>query len=85
MQPKKYFTVDIAHIIKTYTTESSSGVVLRSTGAYEMLSGHLAGSLPGWVVKLRVWFQANTPARLFSLYSENRSHDFPSSLEINVN
>ena len=37
-------------------TESSSRVVVRSTGAYEKLSGHPAGPVPGWVAELSAQF-----------------------------
>ena len=33
--------------------ESSSGVVVRSTGAYGRLSGHPAGPVLGWVARVK--------------------------------
>ena len=60
-------------------SESSRGVVVRNTGAYEKLSGHLAGPVLGWVPEMSARFWATTPARLSGLDSENRSHGSPSS------
>ena len=51
-------------------------MVVRSTGAYGKLSGHLARPVLGWVPELSVRFRVTTPARLSSLDTENISHGF---------
>ena len=57
----------------------SSGVVVRSTGAYKRLAVIRQGQyLDGWP-ELSTLFLNTTPARLFGLDSENRSHGSPSS------
>ena len=59
--------------------ERSSGVVVRSTGAYKRLSGRQAGPVLGWVARVEYPVPKHYTCWMFGLDSENLSHGSPSS------
>ena len=76
---------DISHILRLKCApaeDSSSGVVVRSTGAYEKLSGHLTGTVRGRMAQVEYPVPSHYTCQAFQSRCRKSHGSYPPSEEM---